>query len=160
MRPPPRLYCDTSVYVELILGPSAPGYAKSLAGLQASDHGIYEGVLSALVPAEVVGAPAIRAPQGVPRVEAERRMVAALTYFQHSAFRYLEIDKRAGLRAAEIAREYDVKGADALHLAVAELNGCNLFYSLDQDQLKVADQLAGLVISRPQGPPQTELDFS
>lgn len=87
-------------------------------------------------------------------------MAAALAYFQRSSFQYLEIDKRAGLRAAELARQYEMKGADALHLAVAEVNGCELFYSLDHDQLKVGDQISSMAVSRPQGPPQGELDFS
>lgn len=156
---PARLYCDTSVYVEVILGPKAPGYGVSLAAIQAAEHGVYEGVLSALVPAEVVGAPAIRAPQGVPATESARRMSQALSYFRSVAFRYLEIDKRTGLRAAELARDYEMKGADALHVAVAELNGCALFFSLDNGQLKVADRIPGLVVSRPRGPAQGELDF-
>lgn len=157
---PTRLYCDTSIYVALILGPRAPGYIESRAMLQAAEGGTYEGVLSALVPAEVIGAPTIRAPQGVPKAEAVKRMAIAMEYFQRSPFRYLEIDKRAGLRAAQIARDHEMKGADALHLAVAELSGCNLFCTLDHDQLKVGDRLSGLVISRPQGPAQAELEFS
>ncbi|WP_375430217.1 type II toxin-antitoxin system VapC family toxin [uncultured Friedmanniella sp.] len=156
---PPRLYCDTSVYVEVLLGSSAPGYAESFAALQAAEHGVYEGMLSALVPAEVVGAPAIRAPQGLAAVESARRMDQALRVLQNLPFRYLEIDKSAGLRAAEIARQYEMKGADALHVAVAQLNGCSLFFSLDHDQLKVADRIPGLVIGRPRGPAQGELEL-
>ena len=90
--------------------PTRLATGESLDTLRAADRGVYEGLLSALVPAEVVGAPAIRAPQGVPRAQAVVKMTEAVTYFQQSGFRYVEIDKRAGLRAAEIARDFRHEG--------------------------------------------------
>jgi predicted nucleic acid-binding protein len=63
----PRAYFDTSVFVAVLLGPEAESHEAALTAVAAAQQGRMTGVVSALVVAEVVGAPAIRAPQGVPR---------------------------------------------------------------------------------------------
>jgi predicted nucleic acid-binding protein len=156
----PLVYFDTSVYVSVLLGPEAPGFAESIAAIRAAEHGQYEGLLSALVPAEVTGAPSIRAPQNQPADEATRRLDRAVDFFRRSSFRYVEIGRREGLRAAEIAREWNMKGADALHLAIAEMAGCQQFHTRDRDQLKVGDELPGMIVMEPIGTAQAELNFN
>jgi len=153
----PLVYFDTSVYVSVLLGADAPGFAESIAAIRAAEHGHYEGLLSALVPAEVIGAPSIRAPQNQPAAEAARRLDRAVDFFRRSSFRYVEIGRREGLRAGEISREWSMKGADALHLAIAEMAGCKQFHTRDHDQLKVGNQLPSMIVMEPVGPAQASL---
>lgn len=68
-----RVYCDTSVFVEIMLGPSAVRYAECLAAIRASQRGSKIVVISPLVPAEVVGSPQVRGAAGA----APRRRRAA-----------------------------------------------------------------------------------
>lgn len=155
----PVVYFDTSVYVSVILGEDEPDHQASLTALLAAQQGRFTGLVSALVPAEVVGAPRIRAPQGVPAAEAARRTSQAVEYFERCPFVYVEAGRRAGLRAAEIAKEWNMKGADALHVAIAELSGCTELHTLDADQLKVATGITGLLVRKPRGTAQDGLDF-
>jgi predicted nucleic acid-binding protein len=83
----------------------------------------------------------------------------AVEFFRRSSFRYVEIGRREGLRAAEISRDWDMKGADALHLAIAEIAGCEQFHTRDNDQLKVGSELPGMIVMEPLGTAQAELDF-
>lgn len=86
-------------------------------------------------------------------------MQTAAEYFRRSDLLHVEIGRREGQRATEIARRWDMKGADALHLATAELHGCTNFYSLDHDQLKVGTGIAGLSVTSPEPEAQVELTF-
>lgn len=152
-----RVYFDSSVFVAIFQGPSAPSYDSSLAALTAAQQGQTIGVTSALVVAEVVGAPAIRAPQGAPASKAQALMGRAIDYFDRTDLQFVEAARVEGLRAAEIAREWQMKGPDALHVALAEAAGCDVLYSLDHDQLKVGTGISGLEIRRPEGLVQTEI---
>lgn len=156
-----RVYFDTSVFVSVLLGQDQvdrSSFDASLVAVQAAQQGRTQGVISALLVAEVVGAPPLRAPQGISRAEAMERMGRAVEYFERTDFHFVEASRRDGLRAAHIAREFDMKGADALHLALAQAAGCRVLFTLDSDQLKVADSIAGLSVSRPLGDVQTTLD--
>lgn len=160
MTSPPRVYLDTSVYVAAMLAPEAEHSEVCVSTLEQAERGEIEVLISALVIAEVVGAPPVRAPQGLPRSVALDRMTKAVGFFAASSFVYVEVGRREGLRAAEIARDHDMKGADSLHVAIAELSGCEALYSLDNDQLKVTDKIDGLKIQRPEGSDQPTLPFA
>lgn len=155
----PGVYFDSSVFVAVLLGPTEPRHGDCLAAVTDAQEGITVGFISSLVVAEVVGAPKLRAPQGVSRSEARRRMATAQDFFRTSGFRFVEAGRREGLRAAEIAQEFDMKGADALHVALAESARCRDLFSLDHDQLKVADGIAGLVVRAPIHEGQVVLDL-
>ncbi len=158
----PRVYFDTSVYVCMMLGPDQPNgdsYEASLIALESAQQGRSEGVVSALVVAEVVGAPALRAPQGLPAEEARRRMAVALEYFERTDFRFIEAARRDGMRAAAIAREFDMKGADALRVALAQAGGSSSLFTLDHDQSKVGERIEGLRIITPTGEAQAIIDI-
>ncbi|HEY3014662.1 MAG TPA: PIN domain-containing protein [Nocardioides sp.] len=155
----PLVYLDTSVFVSALLGRDEPDYDVSASTLEAGERGELRIVVSALAVSEVVGAPVLRAPQGVPKSVALERTAKAMAFFGQSSFTHVDLSRREGLRAAEISRDFDMKGADALHLAAAELAGCERFFSLDRDQLKVADALSGLIISKPPGSGQPALNF-
>lgn len=130
---PPRVYFDTSVFVAVLLGPTAPDYEDALTAITSSQQGVTAGVASALTIAEVVGAPPLRAPQGVSADEAGRRMQRAIDYFDGADLLYVEAGRQEGVRAAHIAREWNMKGADALHIALAEAGRCTQLFTLDRD---------------------------
>ena len=155
----PRVYFDTSVFVAVMLGPEAEDHEAALTAVSAAQQGHTTGVTSALVVAEVVGAPALRAPQGVPREEAPRRVQRAIEYFQRADLLYVEAGRQEGVRAAEIARDFNMKGADALHVALAEAARCATLFSLDNDHLKIGESIPGLHIQRPSGHAQVGIDL-
>ncbi|MBK8757061.1 MAG: PIN domain-containing protein [Actinomycetales bacterium] len=155
----PRVYFDTSVFVAIMLGPEAADHEAALTAVSAAQQGHTTGVASALVVAEVVGAPALRAPQGVPQAEALRRVQKAIEYFQRADLLYVEAGRQEGVRAAEIARDFNMKGADALHVALAEAARCATLFSLDNDHLKIGESIPGLHIQRPSGHAQVGIDL-
>ena len=73
------MYFDTSVFVAVLLGPTAEDHEAALTAVTSSQQGATAGVASALTIAEVVGSPPLRAPQGMPAEEAQRRMQLPLT---------------------------------------------------------------------------------
>jgi predicted nucleic acid-binding protein len=152
-----RVYFDSSVFVAIFQGPSAPSYESSLAALTAAQQGQTVGVTSALVVAEVVGAPAIRAPQSTPASKAQALMKRAIDYFDGTDLQFVEAGRVEGIRAGMIAREWDMKGPDALHIALAEAANCALLYSLDGDHLKVGTGIPNLGIRPPEGLIQTQI---
>lgn len=86
-------------------------------------------------------------------------MQKAIDYFQRADLLFVEAGRQEGVRAAEIARDLDMKGADALHVALAEAAKCATLFSLDNDHLKVGDSIPGLRINRPIGHAQAEIDL-
>lgn len=150
-----KVYHDASVYLAVFL--EEPGRLEAAqAAILASEQGLTQGHLSGLVMAEVVGAPSLRSPQGPRKPEWEERLAEAVAYFRGSDFLYIEESRRAGLRAMELAVEHGLKGADALHLALAEMAGCDEFYSFDKKHLRVGT-LGNLKVMKPYGDPQSEM---
>lgn len=160
MKPSPtRVYFDTSVFVAVLLGPTAEDHEAALTSVTSAQQGATVGLASALTIAEVVGAPPLRAPQGMPAEEAQRRMQLAVDYFESADLLYVEAGRQEGVRAAQIAREWNMKGADALHIALAEAGRCAQLFTLDRDQLKVGNSIPGLRIGKPVGSAQAQLDL-
>jgi predicted nucleic acid-binding protein len=131
-----RVYFDPSVFVEVFLGAEEPRFEAAQAAVLDAEQGHTEGMITGLVMAEVVGAPRIRSPEGPPDPDLEERVQAVLDYFKASTFGYVEESRRAGERAMELALRYHLKGPDALHLAYAELAGCETFFTFDGKQLR------------------------
>lgn len=145
-----RIYLDTSVLLAAFIGPKEKNYEVAAAALASAQSGDFEPVLSALVLAEAVGAPNIRAAQGIPRAEcrAKQRKVADFVYGLGAV--YVEIGERHGRRAVELSLSHDLKGKDALHLALAAESACTDLFTCDSDLLKVGNSLAGLRVRLPE----------
>jgi predicted nucleic acid-binding protein len=82
-----------------------------------------------------------------------------IAFFRATEFSYVEESQRAGERAMELAKEFGLKGPDALHVALAETAGCDEFYSLDGKHLRIGDQLPTMRVLRPYGDPQSEFEL-
>lgn len=152
---PPRVYFDSSVYIAHFLDELGKGDVADVA-LTGAVQGHSQAFISSLVVAEVSGAPKVRAPQGAnPRVgrEASRRIAA---FVDTLPFVFVEGGRKAGQRAADLAADHQLKGPDALHLALAEVALCSRFFTFDQDQLKVG-KLGSMMISEPKGRADGEL---
>ena len=138
----------------MFLGEDEPDFEIAQASLLSAEQGTTQGVLSGLVMAETMGAPRIRVGTATDRDE---RLLRVARYFAESRFLYVEESRRAGERSMQIAIEHGLKGADALHIALAELAQCEEFYSLDHKHLRIGTTSAGLVVRRPRGEVQGEL---
>jgi predicted nucleic acid-binding protein len=112
-----RTYFDASVYVAVFLGPSEPDVELCQASLTEAEEG-GTGVFSSLVVAETIGCPSMRVGDGTPADRAAR-LASARSYFSTTRFTFAEDSRRVALRAADLAIEHNVKGPDALHLALA-----------------------------------------
>ena len=150
-----RVYFDASVYLTVFFGQTDVDICA--AAIADAEQGNTIGVVSGLVMAEVVGHPDLRSPQGPPSEANQQRLLDVVDYFRGLAFEYVEESRRAGERAMELAVEHGLKGADALHLALAEGAGCDEFYSLDKKHLRVADSLPKMRVRKPYGSPQASL---
>ena len=128
------------------------------AAILSAEQGLTRGHLSGLVMSEVVGAPSLRSPQGSPRPEWEERLEEVVQYFRRSEFTYVEESRRVGIRSMELAVEHGLRGPDALHLALAELAGCDEFYSFDDKHLRIGG-LGDMRVMKPYGAPQSEIDI-
>jgi predicted nucleic acid-binding protein len=150
-------YFDASVYVSIFLGPDEPYVDACQAALEDAEQGNSAGVFSSLVVAESIGCPRMRVGDGSPG-DRVTRLAAARDYFDSTRFTFVEDSRRVSMRAADLAMEHDLKGPDALHLALAEAAGCERFFSLDGNHLKI-ERIGQLVISRPYGQPQSSIDI-
>ncbi len=145
-----RIYLDTSVLLSAFIGPAEETYEASAAALASAQSGDFEPVLSALVLSEAVGAPNIRAVQGISRSECRAKQRKVADFLYGLAALYIEIGERHGRRAAELSMSHDLKGKDALHLALALESGCTDMFTCDSDLLKIGDSLPGLRVRLPE----------
>lgn len=144
-----RVYFDTSVYLAPMMADQARADVAEVA-IMGAIQGKTQAFISSLVVAEAVGAPNVRAPQGVPPAVGRRRADEIAAYMDSLGFTYVEGGRAVGARAGELAREYQLKGPDALHLALAERAQCDEFYSFDGGHLKIGS-LGGMSIREPRG---------
>lgn len=153
----PRVYFDSTVYLALLLGEKgrAESAREALDWAAGRDA---KGFISALVVAEVIGAPRLRAPQHVPARIGRRQMRMAREYFSGVGFLYVEGGRTVAGRAGELCEHHDLAGPDALHLAMAAHAKCTEFHTFDNDQLKIGS-LGDMRICLPHGSAQGELPF-
>lgn len=151
-----KVYFDSCVFLALFLGEKDRAEPAGAAITLAEQH-LVRGYISPLTVAETVGAPSLRAPQGRPTEAQARRLDRARDYFLATNLQYLDIAQVAAERAMEHAVTFQLKGADALHLALAQLAHCEELYTYDDKLLKVDTQVAGLCVRTPYGDPQGEL---
>lgn len=144
-----RVYFDTTVYIANFLDEPSKGEVAEVA-LTGAIQGHTQAFISALVVAEATGAPTVRAPQGSSARVGRDRSRKMASFMDALPFTYVEGGRAVGRRAAELASEHQLKGPDALHLALAESAQCGAFYTYDGDQLKVRS-LGAMSISEPKG---------
>lgn len=142
-----KVYFDTSVFLEHFLGQEGAQEARE--ALAEAESRLTLGHVSALVVAECVGAPKVRALQGVPPAERDRRIDVVRDYFHGSIFRHVDATARAGALASEYAIELELHGPDALHLALAKMSGCDELHAFDGALLRVGQSVPGLTVCRP-----------
>lgn len=120
------LVIDASVHVA-DARPREPHHRESrdlLVRLAAEDRAVY---LPMIVLAEV--AAAISRGTGQPTLA--RRLTMAMSQIPH--FQFVPVDAALGRRAAELAAAYQIRGADAVYVALAQQLGATLI-TLDRQQ--------------------------
>lgn len=81
--------------------------------------------------------------------ERKRRVAAATTWLAQGRSTVVDIDERVARRAAELAIEHQLKGADACVVAAAQLTRCTTLYSWDASHTKLDGKVPGLAIDHP-----------
>lgn len=143
-----KVYFDTCVFLAVFL-PSQSEEPEARLALQAAERGATQGFISSLVLAETIGNAKLRAPQGVPGVERDRRIDLARDYFLASGFTYVEAAARSGRRAMQYAIDHQLSGPDSLHLALAVMSGCDQLHTFDKGLLRVGCAVPGLEVCKP-----------
>ncbi len=144
-----RIYLDTTVLLAVFLGPKDPSYEGARAVLAGAQAGNFQPVISALVVAEAVGAATVRARDHEGRAKAQQRQSKAREFVDGLGALYVELSEIDGQSAAELSREYNLSGADALHLAAAQRHGCVTLFTADGGLLKVAGKVKGIKVLAP-----------
>lgn len=144
-----RIYLDTSVLLSVFLGKAEPNHDGAEAAIAGAQAGDFTPVISALVVAEAVGAPSVRAKQGVSSKACQAKQREARDFIDGLGALYIELGERHGRRAAELSREHDLKGKDALHLAASLEAGCTTLFSCDAGLLKVNGKIDGIQVVAP-----------
>ena len=160
----PRAAIDTSVIVNFLCGGAEnddPAWlSHSTWVFEALESGAFELVVPVIVIAEVAGCGQVRGNHLSRQVRRDRiRLVT--DWIQRGSFVPADITLDVAIRAAELAIEFQLSGADATVLAVAEMHDCACLFTWDAGLLKVGDELASLKVLRPQreNPDQPELVY-
>lgn len=147
-----RVAVDTSVVVNLLTagaGDEDPDWLRHSAWVfRAAEVGVHQLLVPAIVLAEVAGSGKVRGNQ-LSTGERKRRLTAATTWLTQGRFTVVDIDERMGRRAADLAIEHQLKGADACIVAAAQLTRCATLYSWDADHTKLDGKIPGLTITHP-----------
>ena len=143
-----RAYFDPSVYVSVLVGnPVETQLDACQAALEDAEQGNMTGVFSSLVVAETIGCLQRLVGDGTPG-DRQIRLARARDYFDTTRFTFVEDSPSIAIRAADFAIQYDLTGPDALHLALAQTAGCERFFSLHKDHLKV-NRIGQMTVSQP-----------
>lgn len=153
-----RIYLDTTVLLSVFLGRQDPHYDGATAVLAGAQAGDFQPVFSALVMAETVGAGSVRAKEGQGRAKCQAKQAKAAEFVAGFGALYVELSELDGQRAAELSREHNLSGADALHLAAALRHGCVTLFTSDHGLLKVDGKVNGIRVLAPDWS-RPQLDF-
>ena len=108
--------------------------------------GQFRGITSALSMAEVAK------PKGVDaRTIPFDKYKEMEKFFEYSWLSLVGVDRRVAKRARELVRQYNIRGADAVHLATAEVYNADFLFTYDDDLLDVASQIVRPRIQHPFG---------
>lgn len=153
-----RIYLDTTVLLSVFLGRHDMHYDGASAVLAGAQAGDFTPVVSALVMAEAVGAGSVRAKSGRGRAECQEKQAKVRAFVDGLRALYVELSEPDGQRAADLSREHDLSGADALHLAAALRHGCVTLFTSDGGLLKVDGKVDGIRVLAPEWT-RPQLDF-
>lgn len=120
--PPPLIYADTAVWICSLQG--EPGHPTPDSLFRAAARGDVRLIASWLLRVELSKPPAAAVDQSV-RDAIDRIL-------DNEQIVWVELDRFASIEALEIARDYGLSGADAVHLATAVRNDADFFMSLDR----------------------------
>lgn len=149
-----RVVVDTSIVLDFLV-PADKAKADRAQYLLEGHETRHTVVLPAIVVSEIACAGAVRAPQGVPKTEADARAAEALAWIRSSNFTVAELSERTARRAAQLGLQFNLQAPDASILATAEEWKCPHLYSSDIDLVKCDGQL-GLKIGAPDEPPEPD----
>lgn len=117
---------DASVHVA-DARPQEPRHAEARALLSRIAREGWQVILPTVCMAEIAAAIS----RGAGQPDLARRLVAALRRIPH--FEWVAVDERLGELAAELAAEHQIRGYDAVYVALAQQRGATLI-SLDRQQ--------------------------
>jgi predicted nucleic acid-binding protein len=117
---------DASVHVA-DARPQEPRHAEARALLSRIAQEGWTVILPTICMAEISAAIS----RGAGKPDLARRLVAALRRVPH--FEWVAVDEKLGELAAELAAEYQIRGCDAVYVALAQQGGATLI-SLDHQQ--------------------------
>lgn len=153
MTNPERVYWDSSVFIAFLK--NEPGRADICRLiLEAAERGEVKIVTSAFTLAEV-----IKQPERPPISEEQERFIQA--YFEREFIVIINVDRFIGNAARRIARDFQLKPADAVHVATATAANVDVMHSYD-DRLRKKSGLIGnppLRIEEPTWQGQKQLPF-
>jgi predicted nucleic acid-binding protein len=147
-----RVYVDASVFVAALVGEDEKHHRVAVDFISHVQGGGLRAVVSGLVLAETLGSGPVRSGQGVPEAKRMERVELVQRFFDGAGFEYVELGAAAGRRAARLAVIHHLKGADACHLSMALLSGCQQLITLDDGLLKVENQEPPLTVTTPWSP--------
>lgn len=144
---------DTCVVLDLLVPVDAERAKRAEYALDG--HGSrYQVILPAIVIPEIAGSGTVRGDDGGKQARKER-ITNAAEWIKGCTFAIAELSGRTARIAADLATEYNLKGADATVLATAQEWGCTKLYTRD-DQLLNCDGKLGFKILEPEEPPAPE----
>jgi predicted nucleic acid-binding protein len=148
-----RVAVDTCVVLDYLLAvdQQRADRAEYLLNGHGERHQI---VLPAIVIPELAGNGEIRGSQ-LPKEERADKIAKAKAWLAANGYIVAELSERLAKRAADLAIDHQLKGADATVLATAEAWGCEHLYTRDHGLLKCDGQL-GYKITEPGDPPEPE----
>jgi predicted nucleic acid-binding protein len=125
---------------------------------EAHEAGDFDLVVPAIVIAETAGCGQIRGNHLSRQVRRDRIKIVT-DWIQSADFIPAEITLDIAVRAAQLAVEFQLSGADATVLATAQMHGCAWLFTWDAGLLKVGEDLGDLKVLQPQReyPDQSEL---
>ena len=117
-------------------------------------------IIPTIVIAETAGCGQVRGDHLTRQIR-HKRVKAVTDWIECGNFIPVEITLSVALRAASLAIDYQLTGADAAILAAAELHGCAWLFTWDGPLLKVDGDLGDLQVTQPQReyPAQPEIPF-
>lgn len=146
-----RVAVDSCVIVNVLTsgGVDEPAWLPaSQAVLRAAEAGQFEVTISTVTIAEVFGDGGTRG-NHLTKDARRENIAAARTWLTEHRFLVVETDATLARKAAELAVEHQLKGADAIVLASAVRAGARHLCTWDDGLLKVGSLLDGLSVVSP-----------
>lgn len=147
----PRVALDASVLAEILTGRDAERLRHSTRLVRAGERGDLRLVLPATALADLGERLAEPTGEGEGEGESDQRERSARidAWLSGSTFGIVEVDERAGRRAAELALRHRLPGASACLLATAQLWGAKTVYTWDEALLESGARCGVVDVATP-----------